>query len=398
LYGYSVYQLLRVQKWMAEPEAEPPEARGIWGDLLDTIYHLQRTDREARERLESTVTYLRDSLAAMRDAVVMVDASGAIQWSNRSAERLLGLQYPRDQGQGILNLLRHPTFHEYFDAGQFVRPLVIPHPSDAERVLQVEVTLFGAGNRLVFVRDITAISRLEQVRRDFVANVSHELRTPLTVISGYLATIQDSLPDLDPRLQKPLQQMNQQSRRMEALLRDLLWLSKVEDGRQRSEDEEVDMGGLLAELCSDLRLTHPEAAIALHVDTHRRLRGDYKELHSAVSNLLTNAIKYSPGNPIIEVSWREEHDRLRLSVKDHGIGIDPAHHARLTERFYRVDDSRSTATGGTGLGLAIVKHVAASHDAELVIQSVPGRGSTFTLVFPLHSAVVEPQDDQGAKS
>jgi two-component system phosphate regulon sensor histidine kinase PhoR len=374
-------QLRRVAGWLVHSDSEPPEAGGLWGDLFDGIYHLKRHDREERDRLQTTVSYLRDSFAALKDAAIMIDASGAIEWSNEAAASFLGLQYPRDRGQAILNLLRIPVFHSYFTEGDFSIPLVIESPQNGELRLLIEITPFGKGNRLMFARDVTKMERLEEMRRDFVANVSHELRTPLTVITGYLHTLSEMELDPEGRLEKPLFQMRQQAERMESLLKDLLWLSRVESVRDNAEQTDIDMTGLLNEVREEALLSAPGRAIRLSVDSEARLRGNYKQLYSAVSNLVFNALKYSDQD--VHVSWVGLDDRLCLSVTDRGPGIDPMHLPRLTERFYRVDRSRSQETGGTGLGLAIVKHVLAGHGARLEIDSQPGEGSTFRCVFPL---------------
>lgn len=379
--AYWLYQLLRIQRWLQDPEREPPEGKGIWGEVYDRIYHLQRRNRESHERLQSTVDYLQNSFAAMRDGVVMIGESGAISWSNTAAQHLLGLQYPRDHGQALLNLVRIPEFHRYFLAGHFAEPLQLRLSGEIAAVLQFEVTPFGDGDRLLFVRDITKMARLEQMRRDFVGNVSHELRTPLTVIKGYLDTILGNSDQLDSRFVRPLQQMEQQAGRMENLLRDLLWLTRIENVRSHDKPEAVDIAALLQELEDELQTSHPGRALEMHLQTDCRISGDYRELHSAVSNLVLNAFKYSPDDSLVTVTWRREDERCILSVQDRGIGIADSHLPRITERFYRVDDSRSSQTGGTGLGLAIVKHVAAAHQAELRIDSEPGRGSTFSLVF-----------------
>ncbi len=377
-----LYQLLRLQRWLLDPLQEPPEARGIWGAIYDRLYQLQREAREGRAQLQSRLNYLQDSLSSMHDGAVMVSVAGNIEWSNAAAERLLGLRYPTDRGQALLNLVRLPDFHRYFLSGHFQDPLQLRLKSEPEQFLQFAVTPFGSGDRLVFVRDVTKEARLEQMRRDFVGNVSHELRTPLTVIKGYLDTILANSGQLESRFLRPLQQMEQQAQRMETLLKDLLWLSRIETVRSKARSEQVDVASLLQELESELKSSHPQRRLELQLDCDDRINGDYRELHSAVSNLVLNACKYSRDDSTVTVHWRRQGQELLLSVQDRGIGIDTVHLPRLTERFYRVDDSRSSRTGGTGLGLAIVKHVAAGHKAELRIDSTPGVGSTFTLVFP----------------
>lgn len=377
-----LHQLLRLRRWLADPQQEPPEAPGIWGAMYDRLYQLQREAREGRAQLQSRLDYLQDSLSSMHDGAVMVAKGGSIEWSNASAERLLGLRYPADRGQALLNLVRLPEFHRYFLAGSFQDPLQLRLKSEHEQFLQFAVTPFGSGDRLVFVRDVTKEARLEQMRRDFVGNVSHELRTPLTVIKGYLDTILANSGQLEPRFLRPLEQMEQQAQRMETLLKDLLWLSRIETVRRQARTEQVDIASLLQELESELKSSHPRRRLELQLECREKVSGDYRELHSAIANLVLNAYKYSKDDSVVTVRWERRAKELLLSVQDRGIGIEAVHLPRLTERFYRVDDSRSSRTGGTGLGLAIVKHVAAGHKAELRIDSKPGVGSVFTLVFP----------------
>jgi len=381
--GSWLWQLWRMRRWLENPEQAPPEGSGIWGLIYDTIYGLQRENRDARSRLQSTVDYLRSSFASMRDGVVILTQSGAIEWCNGAAGNLLGLQYPRDRGQPVLNLLRWPAFHDYFLGGEFQAPLQLQRAAEGKQILQIDITTFAGGDFLIFARDVTRMVQIEQMRRDFVGNVSHELRTPLTVFRGYLDTIRSSDQFADPRLVRPLEQMEAQVQRMETLLNDLLWLSRIESIREERKSENVDMPALLEELREELRQSYPERLVVLDLSSRDPVVGDYLELRSAVSNLVINALKYSPDDQPVEVRWQRTEGAMRLDVHDHGIGIEEQHLPRLTERFYRVDVSRSTRTGGTGLGLAIVKHVAAVHRAELIIDSEPGRGSVFSLRFPL---------------
>ncbi len=384
--GFWLYQMQRALLWLANPEKPPPHTFGSWGELFSRIYSQQKKSSKENAQLQSTVEYLQDSFAAMRDGVVMVDKQGAIQWLNRAVEPLLGLRHPDDTGQTLTNLVRAPEFNEYFLGSDYSKPLqYLAVGENRSRYLRVDVTRFGEGERLLFIRDVSSEVRMENMRRDFVANVSHELRTPLTVISGYLSTILDNSKELPQRYIRPLQQMDQQAQRMENLLKDLLWLSRIESEKQDDERENVDVRALLQELKDELGEAYPEATIALNIEIEDKLYGNFRQLYSAVSNLVINAIKYNASDCPVTISWTSQFGRLRLQVQDRGIGIDSSHIPRLTERFYRVDDSRNSATGGTGLGLAIVKHVAAAHGATLEINSRLGEGSTFTLVFPKSS-------------
>ncbi|MEJ2531887.1 MAG: phosphate regulon sensor histidine kinase PhoR [Halioglobus sp.] len=382
LVAYWLLQLRRVQLWLQDPLQPPPDIHGIWGDILSQFYRQQRRERETQARLQSTLDYFRDCFSSMREGVVIVDGRGVIGWSNAAATRLTGLRYPEDVGQHISNLVREPALQDYLDAGDYDAPLQYPVTGDDRRYLEVQVNRFGKGDRLLFFRDVSAVLRMEQIRRDFVANVSHELRTPLTVITGYLDTFLSDTASLPSRLIKPMQQMTQQAVRMENLLKDLLWLSRIESEERQEKREWVDIRALLRELQDELVTSYPQREVKFLLETDHRVTGNYLELHSAVSNLVVNAIKYSPDDSVVTVSWREVEGEYHLVVEDAGVGVDPVHLPRLTERFYRVDDSRTGSTGGTGLGLAIVKHVAVSHGARLRIDSTPGRGSRFTLAFP----------------
>jgi len=376
-----LHQLWRIQAWLNDPERDPPDSYGLWGDIFDQIHRLQARNREAKERLQSTVDYLRSSFASIRDGVVMLDDRGAIRWGNRAAERLLGIRYPADSGQVFLNLVRFPDLHRYVLRDDYRAPLELSAGSEREQRLQVEITRFGEGDRLIFVRDVTDKFRLDKMRRDFVGNVSHELRTPLTVITGYLEMLKDPGAGLEPRYMRAVEQMMEQAARMETLLKDLLWLSRIE-GAEARKHESINIAALLGDVRSEVRDAYPGRAVELRIETDQGVYGDYRELRSAALNLISNAIRYSPVDSTVRVFWRRAAEGCELAVEDQGIGIASEHIPRLTERFYRVDDSRSFATGGTGLGLAIVKHVASAHGARLRIESEPGRGSVFTLVFP----------------
>jgi len=378
-----LYQLRRIQLWLDDPGQRPPDVYGIWGDLLSQIYQHHRKDREVQEQLQSTVDYLRDSFSSMRDGVVMVDDQGVIKWFNKATEALLGLRYPDDTGQTLTNLVREPEFNAYFLSDDYAVPLLYCTTGDVSSHLRVEITNFGRGARLLFIRDVTTAVRMEQIRRDFVGNVSHELRTPLTVITGYLGSFLADEQSFSPRYAKALRQMVQQAERMENLLKDLLWLSRIESEEREIKHERVDVCALLHELRDELTAAEAPHPLKLQLKTDCQVPGDYRELYSAVSNLVTNAMKYSPDESPVTISWKRHGDWLQLAVVDQGVGVEASHIPRLTERFYRVDDSRSSTSGGTGLGLAIVKHVAAAHDARLLIESNLGEGSTFTLEFPM---------------
>lgn len=380
--GY-LWQLRRVLQWIDHPESEPPEGSGIWGMMLDQMYAIQRHNRDARSRLQHTVDYLRDSFRSLRDGALLIDQKGLIEWSNGSAEYLLGLRYPQDKGQSLLSLVRYPEFSRYLIVGDYAEPLTFSTNGFPARYLQVEVSSFGIGDRLILVRDVTQLVQVEQTRQDFVGNVSHELRTPLTVISGYVDNLLSQSEQLPPAFIKPLEQMAQQSQRMEDLVRDLLWLSKIEaTATKKRVREQIDLGLLSQEVIENVKGGYASRTINFRCEVqYTKIEGDYRELFSAVSNLLVNAVKYSPDDKPVSLRLHEHEGGLCLEVCDEGIGIAEEHIPRLTERFYRVDESRSFAGGGTGLGLAIVKHVAVSHEAQLEIVSELGAGSCFRLIF-----------------
>jgi two-component system phosphate regulon sensor histidine kinase PhoR len=388
--------LLRLQHWLRyQPDQPPPEGHGLWGDVFDNIYNLQRKDSRARARLQGVIDRVQESTAALRDAVVMLDTDGNLEWWNRAAEVLLGLKTPQDGGQPIANLVRHPRFKEYFEAEQYAEPLEMPSPLNDRLRLQFMITRYGNNEHLMVVRDVTRIHQLEQMRKDFIANVSHELRTPLTVITGYLETLLDNAGHLNPRWLRALQQMQQQGSRMQTLLNDLLLLAKLEATDYPSDNQPVDVRALLQSIANDATALSGERhhQITLDATPGLSMKGSEPELRSAFSNLVFNGVKYTPDNGRVHVRWWQDENGAHLSVQDSGIGIEPKHIPRLTERFYRVDSSRSSSTGGTGLGLAIVKHVLLRHKGRLEITSVPGKGSTFTCHFPAAPVTtVEPED------
>ncbi|WP_187298867.1 phosphate regulon sensor histidine kinase PhoR [Pseudomonas asplenii] len=382
---WTLKQLMRLHEWLRlhKPDEAPPDGYGLWGDVFDSIYHLQRRDQRVRGRLQAVIDRVQESTAALKDAVVMLDSDGNLEWWNRAAETLLGLKTPQDSGQPVTNLVRHPRFKEYFEQNNYAEPLEIPSPTNDRLRIQLHITRYGNNEHLMLVRDVTRIHQLEQMRKDFIANVSHELRTPLTVICGYLETLLDNVEEVNPRWGRALQQMQQQGGRMQTLLNDLLLLAKLEATDYPSDNHPVQVDTLLQTIRNDAQaLSGPlNQTIIVEADANIRLKGSEGELRSAFSNLVFNAVKYTPAEGNIRVRWWGDEQGAHLSVQDSGIGIDNKHLPRLTERFYRVDSSRNSNTGGTGLGLAIVKHVLLRHRARLEISSVPGHGSTFTCHF-----------------
>jgi two-component system phosphate regulon sensor histidine kinase PhoR len=381
---WTLHQLRRLQQWLNQRAADepPPESYGLWGEVFDSIYQLQRRDQRVRDRLQAVIDRVQESTAALKDAVVMLDNQGNLDWWNAAAETLLGLK-PQDSGQPVTNLIRHPGFKAYYQQSSHPEPLYLAAPTLDGLHLQFHLTQYGNQEHLLLVRDVTRLHQLELMRKDFVANVSHELRTPLTVISGYLETLLDNADDLNPRWRRPLQQMQQQGSRMQSLLNDLLLLAQLETTDYPSATAAVAVAALLETIRADALALSAERGhrIRLEADPQLLLRGNETELRSAFSNLVFNAVKYTPDQGEIRIRWGGDEAGAQLSVQDSGIGIEAKHLPRLTERFYRVDSSRAANTGGTGLGLSITKHVLLRHAGSLEISSVPGKGSTFTCHF-----------------
>lgn len=384
--GYLIWhyiQLNKLQAWLETSDVnDPPYSYGLWGALFDDVYRLQRRQKKSRKRLKAVIRKVQDSTTALRDGVLMVNSQAELEWWNQAAGSLLGLKEQHDIGHPITNLVRAPEFKAYFEATDYQFPLELPSPINNEQIIQIHITLFGKKDRLVICRDITHMKQLEAMRQDFIANASHELRTPLTVISGYLETFIEYQNDISPRWGRALHQMHQQSQRMENLIDDLLMLSQLEN-KEDLHHSKVPMKPLLNRLKEDAEaLSNGKHTIHMTCDKFDII-GNESELSSAFSNLIFNAIKYTPEAGEIHIKWFKDQSGINLSVQDNGLGIDSVHIPRLTERFYRADPSRHSETGGTGLGLAIVKHVLLRHDGQLDVQSALGKGSTFTCHLPI---------------
>lgn len=398
---YSFWLLLRLRDlvtWVdANDNSEAPESTGVWGELFDNLNQQKKTERRTKADLEEILHRAQQSMDAIEEAVIVTNQSGAIQWFNKSAQELIGLKPHTDVQNPLTNLVRDPRFVKFFNRGNFDQPIEIPSPLHPQLMCQFSVTVFGEQrDRLMIGRDITRLNNLEQMRKDFVANVSHELRTPLTVIKGYLETFLDSLdPQAQKGLYRGLEQMNQQAHRMEMLVSDLLLLSKLETEHSHKSVVPVKVPALLQQVYNDAQAVNEEKQHAIHltIDKSLYLLGIENELRSAFSNLVINAVKYTPANGEIHIQWWEDDKGAHLSVSDTGIGIDPKHIPRLTERFYRADPSRHSKTGGTGLGLAIVKHVLIHHDGELEIKSTLSKGSEFICHFPPRQTIRHKQGD-----
>ncbi len=384
-----VWQMVRLEKWLDSRRRQPPEAWGIWGHVFDEYHLLLRRQYKSKKRLARVIREFRESTAAMPDGTLVLDSHFRILWCNEAATRLVGLVARRDLGQVATNLIRNPRFSRYLDEGDFEQAIEIHSPIDDSRTLMLRLVPYGNSQYLLVIRDITRLVRLEAMRRDFVANASHELRSPLTVLAGYLDMLASGR-ELGPEWDKPIAEMQAQCRRMTNLLNDLLELSHLEtDKSDASHEDIVNVQWLLHRICKDAEAADEHNhEITIDVACGCSLRAAEGELHSAMSNLVTNALRYSPNGTTVTVIWRAGHDGTAVfEVVDQGIGIEKKHIPLITQRFYRVDSSHSRKTGGTGLGLAIVKHVLKRHGSELEIESVPGQGSTFRCVFPVSRVV-----------
>ena len=374
------WQLARLYRWFSQPDDLPPiGGSGVRGVLHD-VYVLRSRGPAASAQRQRAAALLKDSLASMRDAALIINSDTRLVWCNDAAEYLLGIRFEEEEGKPLSDVVPGKQLKRYVKKEIFQKPLRVKPGPDPEFCLQFEFSRFGADDRLVFVKDVTEQDKLERMRRDFVGNVSHELRTPLTVIKGYIETLQSLADVADKTLHKSLSSMDTEVIRMERLIEDLLWLSRIESVEGERKDDEIHVVDALVDIRDGLAAAWPERDIELDIRCDHRILGSAIELRSAISNLVVNALKYS--DETVTIRWIDSVIGPSLSVEDAGEGIEAKHIPRLTERFYRVEKSRSQETGGTGLGLAIVKHVAVSHDAKLFVDSEVGQGSVFRLVFP----------------
>ena len=378
--AYHAICLARLHYWAALPrQRELPYGFGSWGHAFDRINRHMRQDTNERAETAAELERLHAAVDLLPDGLVVLDRFDHVQWSNRSAQDLHGIFGTR---RPIDHFVRQPEFLAYLRDGDFSRSVTLALPSTPGHCFALKIVPTDDAYRLLITRDITEASRLEQMRRDFVANVSHEIRTPLTVVAGFVETLLDMELSAEER-RRCLEMVQKQTATMQRLVEDLLTLATLESTSLPPEHTAMPIEPLLQAVVADVRaLSAGRHPIALQIDSDAGLRGAPAELDSAVRNLLTNAVRYTPDGGTITVTWRVVDGEGVLSVRDTGIGIAAEHLPRLTERFYRVDRGRSRDTGGTGLGLAIVKHVAQRHHARLEIESRVGYGSTFALRFP----------------
>lgn len=377
-----VREFARLRQWSRRPMRRPDNTVELWQEPAVRVFRSLRLLRNRIRRLTTRLRYVRSATEALPDGAVLIKRNGEIDMFNMAAQNLLGLS-SRDVGQNFVSLVRNPEIAALIN-GQAAEGLVEITATHSDLQLEVRRIDIDETRMLVLARDVSQLNRLLSMRQDFVANVSHELRTPLTVILGYLESLDDESLDQE-QLRGLIARLRSPAKRMKVLVDDLLLLTRLESSPKPSQTD-VDMvavAPMLESIVAEARqISNGQHRITLDADPKLRLRGSEFELHSAFSNLVGNAIRYSPNGGDILVRWFETDEGLRFEVQDHGMGI-PAHHlTRITERFYRVDLSGSRARGGTGLGLAIVKHVLKRHDATLGVQSELNKGSLFFCVFP----------------
>ena len=375
--AWHLYNLSKLIRWLSKPTKVLPESIGIWDELYYQIYHLYQRQRKARKKLKNIADRFRNTTQALPIAAIALNKSNEIEWFNQAAERIFNLKHATDVGNRINNLIRQPAFTNYIMERDFKEAIEL---EVNHRQLSICITPYGHDQFLLTARDITEQRQLDDMRRDFVANASHELRTPLTVISGFAEALCDQA---DSRIKAPLEKIQQQTVRMQQIMEDLIILARLESKLAPLLHDRVDLEELVQQVYNDaIMIDHDRHEIILSTQP-TSIMGNSVELQMAITNLVTNAIRYTPENGTIRLFISVDDDGVHVGVEDNGIGIMPEHIGRLTERFYRVDPGRSREQGGTGLGLAIVKHVLDRHNASLHVHSVPGEGSLFRCDFEL---------------
>ena len=385
-------QLTGLNRWLQEPNKNnKPKPYGVWHSIIEQIETIHDKNRNRKRKLRRMLNGFRESSNALPDATVILNSNGKMEWCNATARNMLGLHPIRDHGTDIQLRLGIESLTRYMEQHDFTQPLQLRSPIDPELYIEVRIVPYGKGKLLLQARDITRLIQLETVRRDFVANVSHEMRTPLTVIHGYLETLSDSRNEDGGLIHwaTAIDAMQQQSHRLIGIVEDLLLLSRVESIDSFQGSDQIDIKSLMETLvCDAERLSNGRGhTISMRMDEELPLSGSHSEIVSAFSNLVFNAVRYTPNGGDISICWQTESGYPCFSVEDNGIGIASEHLSRLTERFYRVDVGRSRESGGTGLGLAIVNHVLARHNARLHIDSQVGHGSKFSCYFPRQAKV-----------
>lgn len=378
------FYLRKALNWLLfDSNTTPQRAPGVWGQLFDGLYHLQRKHKQKRKELGQLIKRFRQGAESLPDAVVVFTHERTIVWCNTLAQNMMGFKMPDDIGNRLDNFLRQPEFLKYLEAKKYDDPFEFTSPLNDHVILECRIAPFENDQWTLIARDVTQLRLMEQMRKDFIANVSHELRTPLTVMRGYLEMLPaDQEPSMAiwPQAQK---MMSEQSKRMEALVEQLMTLTRLENSTSIQRPKPVNVSALLKKIRSDaLALSSNQHQITLYADDQIWLCSDKEQLRSAFSNLIFNAVKYTPEGGNIDICWTLNADGdAYFSCKDNGEGIAQEHLSRLTERFYRIDDARTRDTGGSGLGLSIVSRILKNHDSELKITSLRQVGSTFSFVI-----------------
>jgi two-component system phosphate regulon sensor histidine kinase PhoR len=379
------YNLHRLSQLLISPSyGEVPTAMGLWGEVYYRLHKLVKSWRTKLLNIEQQHQRFIQAIEASPNGVIMLNEENQIEWCNRFAEQHFGLDAKRDAGQRIIHLLRKPTFVEYIVKRDYSEPVRLKNMGDAEQFsLDVQIFPYGDHQKLVLSQDVSQLDKTESMRKNFVANISHELKTPLTVLSGFLETFQE-LPLTKEEQANYLGMMSAQTFRMKALVDDLLVLANLEANPEPPAYDKINTAAMLDKLLAEAKaISHDQHQIELVKSSNKDILGDEFELSSAIINLISNAVRYTPQGSQIKIEFKDQADGSAiLSVQDTGAGIAQEHIPRLTERFYRADKSRSRDTGGTGLGLAIVKHVIQRHRGELLIESTLGKGSQFSLLIP----------------
>jgi two-component system, OmpR family, phosphate regulon sensor histidine kinase PhoR len=385
LLSWHYYNLLLLERWLrTERRSAPPTSSGVWGDVFNHIYRMQKRNRDRRRRLAAVLRRFRESAMAMPDGVVVLSRQGQLSWWNEQSGAVFGLRRPQDEGQRIINLVRHPQFVDYFQRSDFSKPLELLGTVDESSALEIRMVPYGTDSLLMLVRDVSERRRLQRMRRDFVANISHELRTPLTVIHGCLETMGEGRDEIPASWHRSIDLMQQQTSRMERMVNELVVLTRLQATAMAGSDQIVHVPHLLGAIRDEATVVSgaQEHRIVLEMDTELQLLGADSELRSAFSNLVLNAVHYTGAKGQIRIRWFDDHEGAHLQVIDTGQGVAAQDIPRLTERFFRTEEGRAKRGAGTGLGLAITKHVLQRHQARLRIESKVGEGSVFTCDFP----------------
>jgi two-component system phosphate regulon sensor histidine kinase PhoR len=390
---HHIRHLAALERWLRLSDHSPasiPAGSGAWDDVFAHLARYVRQHSQSQELLSLALERMRSVTSAMPDGIVILDETDRIEWCNPVAEQHLGINLSLDTGQQITYLVRQIPFVEYLAARKYSNPLILNQTRQQGIIVSLQLVPYGYNQKLLISRDITRFEKIETMRRDFIANVSHELRTPLTVISGFLETLSADENVNSGFNKRALVLMSEQTTRMQRLIEDLLILSRLENEQSIVNEKAVEVTSLLRGILQDAEsLSAGRHQIKLNIASQDQLLGSEEELRSAFGNLISNAIRYTPDSGEININWEKRDGQGLFFVQDSGIGIEPEHIPRLTERFYRVDSSRSRETGGTGLGLAIVKHVLSRHQARLEITSQVGKGSRFTIWFPAKRLIPE---------